>query len=49
MNYPTNRQRVQRAVKGKRFYCSRCDSCIVGKWGRCLVCGYKEHPKKFRD
>lgn len=48
MDYPTNRQQAQKAVKGKRWWCFGCDRYLVGKWGKCPVCGWKEYPKKVR-
>lgn len=40
-----NRERAQKSDK-KKWWCSGCDRCLVGKYGKCPVCGYTEYPKK---
>ena len=42
---PTNRQKAQTIRKGT-FWCYGCDRNIVGRYGKCKVCGWKEYPKK---
>lgn len=41
----TNREKKQRAKKSK-FWCSGCDRCLVGQWGKCPVCGRIERKDK---
>mgnify|MGYP005873843003 CR=1 FL=1 len=42
----SNREKTQIAKKGK-FWCRRCDAQIVGEWGKCPNCGYKD--KRFKN
>lgn len=42
---PKNREKAMHAVKGHKFWCA-CDRNIIGEFGRCPVCGFKNNPKK---
>ena len=44
---PSNREKAQRAKKGL-FWCGGCDCNMVGKLGKCTVCGWKADKDKKR-
>ena len=45
----TNRQRSMQAKKvASKWWCQRCDGALVGQWGRCPRCGFRENRRKKR-
>ena len=43
-----NREKSQRSTKQK-FWCSRCDGALIGEFGKCPNCGFKENNKKIKN
>lgn len=42
---PTNRERTMVASKDK-YWCMKCDRALVGDYGKCPSCGYKQTNKR---